>query len=128
KGDGTFADKTGALGLEAIARNDSACPPQPLNLDCLLVGWGAAFQDFDHDGRRDLVLLQSEVLTHVVDKRQPAAVWRGMSAGFEAIQTELRRTTGRSLIAADLDGDGALDLVMTQWGGPVQIWKNVAAK
>ncbi|HEY6460047.1 MAG TPA: FG-GAP-like repeat-containing protein, partial [Polyangiaceae bacterium] len=132
-GDGGFVDRTSAFGLEAIERHagpDGLCGAGQTSAECLLVSWAGALEDFDLDGRRDLVLLDGDL--H--GGPQPQAVWRGMApeagtgTAFAPVQTDLPWAAARALVPADLDGDGDLDLVMTTWNGPVELFENVAAE
>lgn len=111
---GTFTDVTDRFGLDAT--KDA--------LGGLLVSWGSALQDFDLDGRRDLVLLDGDL--HGVQQVQ--SEWRGTPAGFEALQPDLPAMVARALVTADLDGDGDLDLALTNWRGSTRLFENVASR
>ena len=130
-GDGTFTDRTADFGLEAIERYagpDGNCSSAQVTTGCLLVSWGSAFEDFDLDGNRDLVLANGGLN----GTEQPQATWRGgppqagPGGAFVPVQTDLPWTAGRAIVAADLDGDGDLDLVLTTLNGPVELFENVA--
>jgi hypothetical protein len=124
-GAGGFADDMGALGLGATWRRDSVCP-DGTHVDCLLVSWGVAAEDFDHDGRGDLVVVNGA--TSGVDRRQPVAVWSGKPNGSLApVQTGLGWIDGLGVIPADLDGDGDLDLAIATWRGDVRVFENTGA-
>lgn len=87
--------------------------------------WGLTPIDFDNDGWIDLAVLVE------TDKGVELRVLRNRGArGFEDVSTavgadKLVLKDARSLIAADVDGDGAADLIVTQAGGPPVVLHNV---
>jgi hypothetical protein len=103
--------------------------------------FGTAFGDFDLDGDLDLGVVGGGV------KKRPSFAsdradwfWRGYAepnlffenvgdGRFEEIGAQLGAwaepvEVSRSLVAADLDADGDLDLVSSQIEGPAQVWRN----
>lgn len=102
-------------------------------------GWGTVLSDFNHDGALDLALVNGYVERHdfpgesfwsgYVDRNQ---VFANEGAGrFADISPENpafcgEPNVGRGLCAGDIDGDGALDLLVTQIAGPARILRNVA--
>jgi hypothetical protein len=106
----------------------------------LLLKFGLFFFDYDLDGRLD-VLTANGHLEEEIQKfqksqqyRQPAQLFwnRGSSHGIgfvsvppEKCGTDLYKPiVGRGSAFADIDGDGDLDVVMTQIGGPPLLLRN----
>ncbi|MBI1808612.1 MAG: VCBS repeat-containing protein, partial [Gemmatimonadetes bacterium] len=86
----------------------------------LLIGSGVALGDIDGDGLPDVFLASVE---------RPAALYHNLS-GFKfedvtaasGIDTKGLATTGA--VFADVNGDGALDLIVGTLGGPLKLWLN----
>ena len=104
-------------------------------------GFGTALADFDHDGRLDLALVNGRVQRGGSAKGSGLpAFWEtyaernqllaGTADGFRDISLDCpglcdRYNVGRGLCVGDIDGDGALDLVITAVAGPVRLLRNV---
>jgi enediyne biosynthesis protein E4 len=98
--------------------------------------FGLFFFDADLDGRMDLLLANGHVEPTVqevqkeVAYRQRPMLYRNLGAGrFEAIPADRSGDLGAPLVArgaayADLDGDGDLDVVIAQNGGPARVYLN----
>lgn len=101
--------------------------------------WGAALADFDQDGALDLALVNGFVQRRDAptqsfwddykDRNQVFANdgsghFRDISSDNPALCGE--PNVGRGLCLGDIDGDGALDLLVTQIGGPARILRNIA--
>ena len=101
-----------------------------------MLTFGVVFEDFDYDGRLDLVLanghIEPEVQAFFPSERfaQPALLFRGAPHGrFVAVDREAGPAlatprVGRGLATFDLEGDGDLDLVLTSNGGPPTLLRN----
>ncbi len=131
-GGGYFADETDMRGLGMSSFNFTA--------------FGTCFGDMDHDGDEDLMVANGAV------KRRPwpsanveaAEYWRlyaeqnlfylNDGAGrFENVSADVgpictRAEVSRALVFGDLDNDGDLDVVITNDGGPVRIFRNDVPK
>jgi hypothetical protein len=120
-GGGVFTDVTLATGIG------------PLTLP--YVGFGVAFVDFDNDTRRDLVIVNGNVVDNIAEFRkgarhaQPALLLgnigdRFQNVGAQAGPAFAAETVGRALARGDIDNDGDLDLLITSNGGAVQVLLN----
>ena len=104
-----------------------------------ITGWGAVFADFDHNGTLDLALVGGKVA------RADANIAEFWPAYSDRNQVFVNDGTGkfrdvspdnpdlcgtpnaaRGLVMGDMDGDGALDLLVTQIGGKARLFRNVA--
>ncbi len=124
QGDPTiFADEAIVEGIGAPSRR--------------MLSFGVLLFDYDLDGRLDVLQanghLEGEIAT--VDPsqsyRQPAQLfWNaGAEEGFVAVEDATtgdlaKPIVGRGAAYADLDGDGDLDVVLTQTGGPPLVLRN----
>jgi Flp pilus assembly protein TadD len=89
-------------------------------------GWGIAAIDYDNDGWTDVVAV-GETFS---GEGRIVLFRNGGSAGFKDAthETGLDKIVlhqPRSVVAFDFDGDGAVDLLITQNGGPPVLLKNV---
>jgi hypothetical protein len=105
-----------------------------------LLKFGLFFFDYDLDGRLDVLTanghLEPEITRAQPDQqyRQPAQLfWNrgdGKSTSFVPVPPEqcgsdlLNPIVGRGSAFADIDGDGDLDVVLTQIGGPPLLLRN----
>jgi len=121
-GDGLFEDATLDAGLEAPSH--------------IPVGFGVVLEDLDGDGDLDLAVANG----HIIDNIQlydDGQRWRqhpqlfvnegagrlreATVEGGDLVTTPL---IGRGLHAGDLDGDGDLDLLLTQCGAGARLYRN----
>lgn len=129
---GLFQDRTGRAGLTT---------PQWRG-----TGFGTVFGDFDHDGALDLAIVNGRVSASAEKNIDPTLgpFWSryaernqlfandgaGHFRDISAANTPFCGTArvSRSLACADIDGDGALDLLVTTIGGPARLYRNIAPK
>ncbi len=118
-GDGTFRDATDELGL----RNGGW-------------GWGAAVEDFGNDGRRSVVMTNGYSIA--ADDTAPSAsdpivFWAPDGTGGTDVTTHTEVAAaigldddglGRAVVPFDMDRDGDLDLLVTNFGAAPRLYRN----
>jgi enediyne biosynthesis protein E4 len=123
-GDATFEDRVLQSGLGGYVQ---------------YVGWGVHLSDVDHDGRRDLLMINGHVYpeadqTPEIRYRQPRLFFWHVGGGRFR---DLSRTAGagisiplssRGSAMGDLDDDGALEVVVTNMGGRPSLLKNAGPR
>jgi hypothetical protein len=126
---GLFRDRTAAAGLAAASARGT--------------GFGTVLGDFDQDGALDLAVVNGRIA------KAPAAANPALGPhwGMYAERNRLFANDGagrfrdvsaanpafcgtpavaRGLACGDVDGDGALDLLVTATAGPARLYRNVA--
>ena len=87
--------------------------------------WGVAALDYDNDGWVDLA-----AVGETEDGREEIRLFRNLgSNGFKDVTAEvglnsIKPVSPRALLAADVDGDGGTDLLLTQSHGPAILLHN----
>jgi hypothetical protein len=104
------------------------------------LGWATGFFDFDHDGDEDLLVFNGHVYpTATIETmdsayRQTPLLFERAGARFERVLPDragawLAEThVDRSAAFGDLDGDGDVDVVVGERGGPVRVLENDGAR
>jgi hypothetical protein len=119
-GGGRFEEQSGSVGLDGM---------RPL------VSWGAGLVDFDNDGRLDLLYASGHVVVGRVDPAhsypQPLRLFRGKEGQFldvsEQLPASLRRPfVGRGAAFGDYDGDGRVDVLVSNLEGAALLLHNEA--
>jgi len=118
---GRFSDRTALVGLAGLSRP--------------FTRFGTGFADFDQDGLLDLYIANGRV-TRAPDNAgprpfdEPNLLLRGRSTGrFEEVlprggTAELLVGTSRAAAFGDVDGDGAIDLLVVNRDGPAYLLMN----
>jgi len=120
--DGTFDYSTTVTGLNAISLLHS--------------GWGVRFFDYDNDGWKDLLIVQSHVIDTIemydpnVRYREPPLLLRN-ERGKKFVDVSAasgdvfhQDWTARGLAVGDINNDGKLDAVVTSNDGPAWVLLN----
>ena len=112
--DGSYVDSTVALGLRSSDPEDAE------------MGWGVRLFDWDNDGARDLLLAQGWLEFEVDEPSKLGGqanpgygleLWEQVEDGFDEVGEGLgldQVGNFRSLVTADWNGDGVLDIVATR--------------
>ena len=123
-GDGTFEDRVLRSGLGGYVQ---------------YVGWGVHLADVDQDGRRDLLMINGHVYpeadrTPEIRYRQPRLFyWHVGNGKFRDLSTQSGPgisavVSSRGSAMGDLDGDGSLEVVVSNMGMRPSLLKNTGAR
>ena len=137
-----FANEMTALYVSAgkeLAFTDDAVPAGLGPLTRQDLAFGLFFFDADLDGRLDLFAVNGHIESEInlvqssQNYRQPPKLfWNAGDAGkdeFLVVEAEPESGLSKSLVGrgaayADIDGDGDLDVLITQTGGPPALLRN----
>ena len=123
--DGTFDYSTSAVGLNAISLLHS--------------GWGVRFFDYDNDGWKDLLIVQSHVIDTIemydpnVRYREPPVLLHNehgknfVDVSAASGDVFRQQWAARGLAIGDINNDGKLDAVVTSNDGPAWVLLNQTA-
>jgi enediyne biosynthesis protein E4 len=122
-GDGSFDDRVFQSGLGAYTH---------------YVGWGIHFIDVDHDGLKDVLIVNGHVYPEAdrlpgQQYRQPRLLYWNVGGRFKDISAHagpaIREAwSSRGSAAGDLDNNGSLEIVISNMGSRPSLLKNVGPR
>jgi hypothetical protein len=138
-----FADDTNTLRVSLPGSAGWEDRTRQYNLGAVsrpFLGWATGFYDFDLDADEDLLVFNGHVYpTATLDTmdstyRQTPLLFERAGSRFERVTPEragpwlAEAHVDRSAAFGDLDGDGDVDVVVAERGGPVRILENDGAR
>ena len=138
-----FADDTNTLRVSLAAGATWDDRTRQYNLGAVsrpFLGWATGFYDFDLDGDEDLLVFNGHVYpaaspdTMDSTYRQTPLLFERSGARFERAPPDragpwlAEAHVDRSAAFGDLDGDGDVDVVVAERGGPVRVLENDGAR
>ncbi len=124
-GDGSFTDLVHRSGLSAHSQ---------------YLGWGVLFTDVDHDGRKDLIVINGHVYPDVDKANLPARFkqprllyWNVGDGKFVDLSAQAgpgisEAWSSRGAAEGDLDNDGSREIVISNLGSRPSLLKNFGPK
>lgn len=123
-GDGTFTDKVFIGGVGVHTK---------------YLGWGVNFIDVDHDGRRDILIVNGHVYPEIdrsslgATFRQPRLLFWNVGGRFKDISAGSgegisAQASSRGSATGDLDNDGSLEVVIINLESSPSLLKNFGKK
>ncbi len=106
------------------------------NPSYLMLTFGLLLFDYEHDGRLDMLQANGHVESAIAKaypnqsyRQRSQLFWNAGDRGFVEVEPEqsgdlAREIVGRGASYADFDGDGDLDVVLTQIAGPPLLLRN----
>ena len=121
-GHGTFTDATNQSGIGSATTAYS--------------GWSTRFLDYDNDGWKDLFFAQGHVMDNIevttpnIRYLQPPLLLHNVAGHFASVDggaSMKKLRAGRGAAFGDLNGDGRIDVVVTNLGQEAYILRNNSA-
>ncbi|MGA9063178.1 MAG: CRTAC1 family protein [Terracidiphilus sp.] len=109
---------------------DGSIPSRLLGLSQPVSGWGCGLVDLDNDGWLDLFVAGGGVDT---DQGMTNRIFRNVGGKFADVSNESGVGLApvrlhRGCVFADFDRDGRLDVAVTCFDGPIEMWWNKSPK
>ena len=114
--------------------------PARLGVNTRFLGWGAGFLDFDHDGWKDILMVNGHVYPEVDSlnsqspfRQERVLFWNLRDKTFYDLSESagpgiLDRRSSRGAAFGDLDNDGGLEIVINNLNDLPSLLKNVGER